>query len=196
VPRRHADGQRQQGQEQEPLGARERGEPDQRAERERERRPGILPQPQGDQQPDAHEQPVERLAHQRAVGGHERRVHGRDGRGDQTDPLPAHPPPEQPDHDDRERTQHAAREPVRLEPGPAEERRDRQDEGPQRRMLRARRGDPLDIEERMDEALAVGQEVRLPVVEEEVADPRGVLGDQERVGHPHDQPGGGDARQA
>ena len=107
--------------------------------------------------------------------------------GDQARPVTGDPPAQQADRDDRRRPHDGPGELVRGEPGAPQPGGHRQHHRPQRRVLGGRPRGPGGQRERVDEALALGQQVGRGVVEEVVADPADAFPQQEDVGNPDRQ---------
>jgi len=124
----------EQRQEEQRLGPGERRRPQRQAESSGRLYAGSLAGGEGGEHSQAHRQPVERLAHQQRVVGHQRRVDRGDCGGDHAEPLPAETPGRQAGDSDRSGSQGAADRLVGVVGRGAEKRRERQQGREERRM--------------------------------------------------------------
>ena len=183
-PRRERQRHDHEGHQQQELRARERGEA---ADRTHCREPPPArpaPEPVREPHREGREEHRERLGLEHAVGRPHVRVHRDDRSRAQTDARSSDLPPDQPRDDHRRGAEHTRPEQVREHALHAEHRRDREVHEVQRRVLG--RGHAAGREEeRRDETLAVGEQVRARVVEERVAARLEVAALDQHVRDPH-----------
>ena len=195
-PRKEHHRHHEDGEEQERLAATECRERARGAEHDgsRGRRAAEVPVGRPEQRGD--EQRIEVLGVQVARCGPEERIDGGDPGGEQPGPIVGHLPSQPADREHREPTDDRLRHLVRVHRRPTEPRDRCEHERPERWVTR-RLPDVAaeDVDERIDEAATVGEEVPGAVVPEAVVDREVRRRVREHEGDPHEQSGGHDPAQ-
>lgn len=185
----------QEGHEQEQLGPRQRTGRHRRADRDDPPDRGSVPVAVRQQDRDVDDEDHHRLGQHHGVESPDVRVHRQQPGGQQTHPGPGQATAGQSPDRHRRGAQQARGQHVPGDGADPDEREHGQVGAVQRWVQGRWAAHPGGQREGVDEALAVREQARRPVVVERVADDDAVVPDQPHVGHPDDERQPGDRRQ-